>query len=61
MDEKIRVTIECCKCKKEFELTLSKDKLYGERVIKCPFCKSECKVVFEDSSTIDIFRGVDIG
>ena len=60
MDEKIRVTIECCKCKKEFELTLPKDKLYGERVIECSFCESKCKVVFKESSSIDIFRGEDI-
>ena len=60
MSKKIRVTIECCKCEEEFELTLPKDKLYGERVIECPFCKSECKVVFKESSSIDIFRGVDI-
>lgn len=55
MSENI-ITIECWKCEEDFEKAIPKKDRVGVVLVICPFCGAECKVEFDNSSVITLFK-----
>jgi peptide subunit release factor 1 (eRF1) len=57
---KNRITIECWKCKEKFTKLVPEEERKGVLLISCPFCGAECKIEFESSSIVTLFRSKKI-
>ena len=53
-----RITIECHACGREFSLFISKEKQTGEYLTTCTFCKVESKIVFNESSVVEVYKSM---
>jgi len=51
-----RITIECWKCNEEFTKLIPKEERKGTLLVSCPFCGTECKVEFDSSDVVRVFK-----